>query len=65
MTKPEPYILQEWTSMCARAKRSANSDCPLIEDEVILVMSEYMIDMQFRIKALEFTLNILSQRDEE
>lgn len=65
MTKPEPYILQEWMSMCERAGWAINSNCPLIEDEVILEMNKYIFEMQCRVSSLETIVSILSQQDGE
>lgn len=36
--KPEQYILDEWEAMCAKA----NTSCPLIEDEVLVKMHQYI-----------------------
>jgi len=42
MSEPKQYILEEWDSMCARADNSLQSDCPLLEDEVLVEMHKYL-----------------------
>lgn len=42
MQEPEQYIFEEWDSMCAKANKSLHSDCPLLEDEVLVEMHAYV-----------------------
>ena len=42
MKEPKQYIFEEWDSMCAKANKSLHSDCPLLEDEVLVVMHKYV-----------------------
>ena len=40
--KPEEYILDEWDEMYGRAKSQLGGTCPLLEDEIIITIYEYM-----------------------
>lgn len=42
MSDPKQYILEEWDSMCAKANKALHSDCPLLEDEVLVEMHKYV-----------------------
>lgn len=42
MEKPKQYIFEEWDSMCAKANKALHSDCPLLEDEVLVEMHKYV-----------------------
>ena len=42
MEEPEQYILEEWDSMCAKANKALHSNCPLLEDEVMVEMHKYV-----------------------
>ena len=42
MFKPEGYVLEEWEIMVKQAKAYMHSDCPLIEDEVIVLIDRYI-----------------------
>lgn len=46
MDKPEQYIFDEWGVMCEEANKALHSDCPLIEDEVLLEMDKYITKLQ-------------------
>jgi len=47
MQEPEQYIFDEWDSMCAKANKSLHSDCPLLEDEVLVEMHKYVSSFGF------------------
>jgi hypothetical protein len=53
MNEPKKYILEEWDSMCAIANKARQSDCPLIEDEVLVEMHKYVGALDKRIAELE------------
>jgi len=42
MQEPEQYILDEWAAMLEKAKKHLRSDCPLLEDEVLVEMQKYI-----------------------
>lgn len=46
MSEPEQYILEEWGSMCAKAEQALRSDCPLLEDEVLVEMHKYVVALK-------------------
>jgi hypothetical protein len=52
MNEPKKYILEEWDSMCAIANKARQSDCPLIEDEVLVEMHKYVGALDKRIAEL-------------
>lgn len=61
MNTPEQYLLDEWDTLCARANKSLHSDCPLLEDEVLVAMHKYVSEQEARISALEEFVGIISK----
>lgn len=53
MQEPEQYILEEWDSMCAKANKALHSDCPLLEDEVLVEMHKYVGALERKTKWLD------------
>ena len=50
---PADYILEEWKVMVGKSKHHLDSDCPLIEDEVIIEMHNYIKNLEAYIGYLE------------
>ena len=42
MKEPEQYIFEEWERMCSNANKHLNSDCPLLEDQVLVELHKYV-----------------------
>ena len=42
MSEPSQYILEGWDDICATANASLDSDCPLLDDEVLVEMHKYL-----------------------
>ena len=61
MNKPEQYILDEWDSLCTKARKAAQSDCPLIEDETLKAMGKYVYELETRINVLEDFLGMIAK----
>lgn len=61
MKQPEQYLLDEWDTICAKANKSLHSDCPLLEDEVLVAMHKYVSEQEARISALEEFVGIISK----
>ena len=61
MNKPEQYILNEWDSMCTKARKATQSDCPLIEDETLKAMGKYVYELETRINVLEDFLGMIAK----
>lgn len=59
MSEPEQYILEEWDSMCANANKSLHSDCPLLDDEVLVEMHKHVAHLNQRNNELEILLEDL------
>lgn len=59
MNKPEKYILEGWDDICEKANKSLHSDCPLLEDEVLVEMHKYVSQMNQRNNELEILLEDL------
>ena len=59
MNKPEQYIMDGWSDMCEDAVRHIEGSCPLLEDEVVLEINEYMLNMECRINNLETILSTI------
>lgn len=49
---PADYILEEWKVMVSKSKHHLDSDCPLIEDEVIVEMDSYIKNLEDRVVKL-------------
>ena len=61
MNKPEQYILDEWDSLCVKAHKAAQSECPLIEDETLKAMGKYVYELETRINVLEDFLGMIAK----
>lgn len=61
MNTPEQYLLDEWDTLCAKASKSLRSDCPLLEDAVLVAMHKYVSEQAARISALEEFVRIISK----
>lgn len=59
MSEPEQYILEGWDDICATANTSLDSDCPLLDDEVLVEMHKYVAHLSQRNNELEILLEDL------
>ena len=61
--EPEQYILEEWDSMCSKAYTELQSDCPLLEDEVLTEMHKYFSQLKAEVEALKEELRLLQDKE--
>jgi len=56
MNEPDQYILEGWDNICATAHASLDSDCPLLDDEVLVEMHKHVAQLNQRNNELEILL---------
>ncbi len=59
MSEPSTYILEGWDEVCATANASLNTDCPLLDDEVLVEMHKYVSRLNQRKNEIEILLEDL------
>ncbi len=59
----DDYIQEEWIAMVESAKDSLKSDCPLLEDEVLVEVDKKITELKASKKAATLSAHLAGQAD--